>query len=124
MNVGKLSRGFGLFVLALAAAMVVACGGGPGTVEGTVTRDGEALADAQVVVFQLTRAIGNIEVYQKGAILRETRTDGEGRFSFTLEADKYVIEVWMDGDTVANRMVDVESGRSTRLDLAAEPAAP
>jgi hypothetical protein len=124
MDLNKLSRVLGLLALTIAAVLVMACGSGPGTVEGTVIRDGEPLADAQVVVFQLTKAIGNIEVYQKGAILQEARTDGEGRFTFTLEADKYVIEVWMDGDTVANRMVDVEPGRSTRLDLAAEPSTP
>jgi hypothetical protein len=124
MDRNKLLRVLGRFLLMIAAVLMIACGSGPGTVEGTVTRDGEPLADVQVVVFQLTKAIGNIEVYQKGAILQEARTDVEGRFTFTLEGDKYVIEVWMDGDTVANHMVDVEPGRSTRLDLVAEPSTP
>ena len=105
---------WGVFCLA-------SCGGRPGTVKGTVvdSQSGQPVVDAQVVVYELMEAkdVTNLSVFQKGVILQKQVTDGDGAFSFSLEPADYVIQVWIDGLEVADRLVKVKSGRETPLDL-------
>jgi hypothetical protein len=133
-----------LSVCMLLAAMAIAlptlsgCGEQFGTVQGVVTQMqdptkpaddpsniGPAIAQATVVVYSLARQsdVPGMEVYTKGKILQKTLTDAAGAFSFSLSKGKYVIEVWVEGYTMANRQVEVKGGRTTEASFNV-PAAP
>ena len=104
------------------------CGDQPGTIEGTVTdaASQEVVGQAQVVVFALerTKDFGDLDVYSKGIVLREDLTDGNGHYAYTLAPGTYVIQVWAEGLEVADRMVEVKSGRTVTLDFSVEIPSP
>ena len=110
-----------LIVLALGALSLTSCGKRPGVVEGTVTDtgNGEAVAGAQVVVFELAKSedVKYLDVYQKGVAIQKLRTDENGGFSTSLEADSYIIQVWIEGLEVADQMVQVKAGQTTTIDF-------
>jgi len=113
-----------LIVLALGILSLAGCGNQAGTAGGTV-RDAtsqEAVGQAQVVVFGLEslKGAGNLDVYSRGAILQKQFTDESGSFSFSLEPGNYVIQVWVDGVEVGDRMVQIKPGRATTVDFSIE----
>jgi hypothetical protein len=101
---------------------LMACGDQPGVVEGTVTQasGGEPMAQTQVVIYGTKKAeeVTGLDVYQKGPLLQKQLTDENGRFSFSLEPGSYIIQVWIQGLEVADRMVKVKAGRTTTTDFA------
>jgi hypothetical protein len=113
-----------LIVLALGILSLAGCGKQAGTAEGTV-RDSasqEAVSQAQVVVFGLEslEGAGDLDVYSKGALLQKQFTDENGAFSFSLEPGRYVIQVWVEGLEVGDRMVQVKPGQATPVDFSIE----
>jgi hypothetical protein len=119
-------------VIMLALLTLSGCGEQIGTVQGTVTqmRDpngsaedpaniGPPIRRATVAVYSLERFsdVKEIEVYDKGPIVQKMLTDAAGAYSFSLPKDKYIIEVWVDGLTVASRQVKVEGGKTTDLNF-------
>jgi uncharacterized membrane protein len=90
-------------------------------VEGIVTQaqDGQPIASAQILVFQLheLEQITYMDAYEKGDISQIVNTDENGAYSLSLEPDKYVIEVQAEGFEKQDSMVEVKSGQASTLDF-------
>ena len=127
-----------LAAIALTLLTLSGCGEQFGTLQGVVTQMqdpakpaedpsniGPAIDQATVVIYSLTRQsdVSGIEVYTKGRILQKMLTDAAGAFSFSLSKGKYVVEVWVEGYTMAKRQVEVKGGRTTQASFNV-PAAP
>jgi len=128
-NMKQISLIYRLAVVLVVVALVLAgCGRKPGTMEGTVTdaQSSEPIAGATVAVFALERFqdVSNMDVYKKGVILHKLSTDESGQYTLSLDADKYVIQIWVDGIEVADRMVEIKPGRSTTADFNVEVPSP
>jgi hypothetical protein len=97
-------------------------------VEGTVTWDsnGEALNGAQVIVFTLEKieGVSGVDVYQTGSPIQTLQTDENGKFTTTLEPDAYTIQIWLLGQKVADRMVEVKSGKQMTVDISVTSQSP
>jgi VCBS repeat-containing protein len=110
-----------LAVLAMGTLSLAACDRRPGLVTGTVTEtpSGKPVANAEVVVYELKKFEGvtNMNVYQKGSVLQKQVTDENGAFSFSLAPAQYVIQVLVQGQKAADRMVKVQSGRTTTVEF-------
>ena len=119
-------------VMTLALLTLSGCGEQIGTVQGIVTQMqdpngpaddpaniGSAIERATVVAYTLERfsEVTEIEVYNKGPIVKKVFTDAAGAYSFSLSKGKYVIEVWVGGFTVASRQVEVKGGKTTELNF-------
>jgi hypothetical protein len=115
-------------LLALGAWSLVSCGDRLGTVEGVVSNaaDGSLLIGAQVVVYSLEKAegVGQLDAYTKRDIIQKQLTGEDGTYTFSLEAGTYVMQVWLEGLEVADRMVEVKSGRTTTADFEVAPPSP
>ena len=114
-------------MMALAVLTLSGCGEQIGTVRGIVTQMqdpngpadnpaniGSAIERATVVAYTLERfsEVTEIEVYNKGPIVKKVFTDAAGAYSFSLPKGKYVFEVWVDGLTVDSRQVEVKGGQT------------
>ncbi|HSJ58601.1 MAG TPA: carboxypeptidase-like regulatory domain-containing protein [Anaerolineae bacterium] len=118
------ARGCLGFVLVVVVSLTVtACGKRDGVVEGTVRGVDPNTAQVQVVIYDLTRSddVPGMDVFHKGVIVQKALVDANGHFAFTLPAEEYVLQVWLDGYEVVDRMIEVESGRTTTLDLEVAP---
>lgn len=129
VNMKRILSIYGLAAALVVVALVLAgCGRKPGTMEGTVTnaQSGEPIAGATVAVFALDRFkdVSNIDVYKKGIILHKLVTDENGQYTLSLDADSYVVQVWVEGIEVTDRMVEIKPGRSTTLDFSVEVPSP
>jgi hypothetical protein len=80
------------------------------------------VSQAQVVVFALETidGAGSLDIFGKGTLLQKQFTDENGKFSFSLEPGSYVIQVWVEGLEVGDRMVQVKPGRMTAVDFTVE----
>jgi hypothetical protein len=112
-----------LHLLMLAAGLLAACGGGPGTLNGLVVdATGTAVPRLDVGVYSLqdVDAIDQGRLYQKGSLVQEQATGADGRFSFSLEPGRYIVQVRQDGVDVGSQLVEVKAGRTVtvRLQLA------
>jgi hypothetical protein len=72
-----------------------------------------------VVVYELKKPdeVGQLDVFQKGVLLRKELIGEAGRYSFELEPGNYQVEVWRDGLEVTKRLVEVKAGRTTTTDF-------
>lgn len=108
-------------VLTILALSLVSCGGGPGTLTGTVTRmeDGKPVAGAEIMVFELEKVKGlaPLDTYQKTNPVHREATDAQGTFSVSLAPARYLVEVRIRGEKVASRLVEVKAGRTTAADF-------
>lgn len=84
-----------------------------GTIEGTVTLDGKAVAEATVRVF----AAGSYEV------LKETTTDSNGKYEVELEPGVYDITAATEKEVTYASDVQVTGVKAATVNLALEPAA-
>jgi hypothetical protein len=127
--IGKRLSVYGLVtLLILSASSLGACGNQPGEVRGVVTvaSSGDLVTQAQVVVYQLDRAkkVTGADVFVKGSILQKQFVDDKAHYSFSLEPGSYIVEVWVEGLEVGNRMVQVKSGRASTADFQVEMPSP
>lgn len=111
-----------LLVLAILAAGLAGCGNRETGIEGRVRQDGKPLAEAEVRAVELTRFenVTNMDVFQKGDVLARGFTDDGGRFSLSLNRGSYVVEVWVGGEKITDRMVEVEPGKVSTADFEIE----
>jgi len=111
----------GVFLVVLSALGLASCGNRPGVLEGTVTESqtGQPVAQAQVLVYALkgVNEITNLDVYQKGDAIEEQTTAADGSFSVSLAPGRYIVSIWVEDLEVENRMVEIQSGRRTPVDL-------
>jgi hypothetical protein len=109
-----------LLVLASGSSSLVACGG-PGVVEGTVTRilSGEVVTDGQVAVFALEelKGTGGLDIMEKGDLVVTENLDEKGTFSISLAPGDYVIEAWVPGVATSSSKIRVKSGQVTTANL-------
>jgi hypothetical protein len=105
----------------LVLLVLVSCGNRPGVVEGRVrsAQGGELAGQILVVAYELKRSeeVGQLDVFQKGVLLRKELINEAGRYAFELEPGSYVVEVWQDGLEVTDRLVEVKAGRTTTVDF-------
>ena len=110
-----------LLVLLVLVPGLAACGNRPGVIAGSVraAQGGELTGQILVVVYELKKPdeVGQLDVYQKGVLLRKELIDEAGRYSFELEPGNYQVEVWRDGLEVTKRLVEVKAGRTTTTDF-------
>jgi hypothetical protein len=110
-----------LLVLLILLPGLAACGNRPGLIEGSVrpAQGGELAGQILVVAYELKKSeeVGQLDVFQKGVLLRKELIDDAGRYAFELEPGSYVVEVWQDGLEVVNRLVEVKAGRTTTVDF-------
>lgn len=115
-------------VLIVGSLLLASCGDQMGTMQGVVTNasDGTPVAKALVVVYGLKKieGMGQLDAYEKESILRKEPTDDNGAYSTTLEAGVYVVQVWIEGLEVADRMVEVKPGRTLTADFEVTPPSP
>jgi hypothetical protein len=108
-------------LLILMATGLTGCAGGPATIAGTVTQasDGQTLERATIAVYEMQRAEGatQLDIFAKGILLHKELTAEDGSFSIVVEPGDYLVEVWVEGYTVASRPVKVRAGRVTALDF-------
>ena len=112
-----------LLFLLLSAGLLAACGGGPGTLQGLVVdAEGEAVPRLTVGVYELQSLdeMGQGGLYQKGSLLQEQSTGGDGRFSFVLEPGRYIVQVQQDGAYAGSRLVEIRSNRRVTVDFQLE----
>ncbi len=112
-----------LVVLLLGAVVLAGCGDQQGRVSGQVNGpNGEPLARAEIAVYQLTRheEATNMNVYQKSGVLLTETTDGDGKYSLSLEEGAYILQVLVNNQKVGDRLVNVTGGRATTVDFQVE----
>ena len=123
-----MKRFFPVYVLVLLVIVLVltSCGDQTGTIEGTVTRSdtGQPVASADVYIYILEKIeqVTHIDTYQKGSVLHRTKTGESGTYSFTAEADIYVIEVQMPGLETSSIMAEVKKGQTLTQDFDLNPS--
>jgi hypothetical protein len=120
---------YALLLMMAAGLGLAGCGTQrPGKIGGAVSdaQSGKAAAQAHVVVYGLSNPEGTvqIEVYQKGGVLQEALVDEKGEYSLSLNPGAYIVEVWVNGQKVGNRMVKVRSGRAAVVDFKVELPSP
>lgn len=119
---------FAVILVLLGTLSLSACGNRPGELVGTVIRtdDGSPVTGAEVTVFSLEqfKDVTNVDAYRKGSALQTVTTAGDGGFSFSLEADKYQLEVKAEGMNPTSRLVEVKPGRSVTVEMSLAPASP
>lgn len=117
-----------LLSLILLSLALVACGNRPGVVEGTVTQaeGGEALIQAEIVVYELQRAQGDsqMDVFQKGAALQRGPIPEDGSYRFSLAPGSYIIQVWAGDTPLGDRLVEIKAGRKITVDFEVTPPSP
>ncbi len=117
-----------LLVLITILGSLSGCGSQEGTIRGTVqsAQDGAPIARAEVYVIELMRAenVTDMNVFQKGEALDKQVSGDDGGFSFTLDEGDCIVEVWVEGQKVADRMVNVEGGQTNSLDFDVEVPSP
>ncbi|MBN1658114.1 MAG: hypothetical protein JXA93_06915 [Anaerolineae bacterium] len=115
--------GLGVLVVIVASLTLAACGKRDGVVEGTVRGADPSAARIQVVIYGLKRSeeMPGMDVFHKGVIVQKGPVDANGHFAFTLPAAEYVLQVWVNGYEVVDRLIEVKSGRTTTLDLEVTP---
>lgn len=124
MDAKRLGRFLVMLAALLAGGLLMgSCGNRDGMLEGTVTGVDPSTIQVQVVVYELQRAddVQGVNVFQKGVIVQKALVDESGRFAFTLPAEEYVLQVWLNGREAVDRLVEVKSGRTTTLDLEVTP---
>jgi hypothetical protein len=113
--IGLLAR---LFLISLS---LLACGTQPGALEGMVTQTGggQALNQAEVVVYGLQRAQGasQVNVYQKGDAIHSEPIAEDGSYRLDLPPGMYVVEVRLGDTRLVDRLVEVKAGRETKADF-------
>ena len=117
-----------LLSLMLLSLALLACGDRPGVVEGTVTQaeDGQALAQAEVVVYELQRAQGDsqLDVFQKGAALQREPLAEDGSYRISLAPGSYIVQVWAGDTPLGDRLVEIRAGRKVQADFEVTSPAP
>jgi 5-hydroxyisourate hydrolase-like protein (transthyretin family) len=112
-------RGCYLWLMtALIAMLVAGCSSAPGKLQGHVLyQDGSPAAGVKVTVYTLQEQAQAPGVYIEGEVVAESTTDEQGSYQISdLPPGKYVVKS-TDGEHAAQRMVQIQSGRTSQADL-------
>jgi hypothetical protein len=117
-----------LFVLVFGLLCLAGCGNRPGEIRGKVTAapSGQAVAQAHMIVYDLTVPEGDmpVNVFVKGAVLQDVVTDANGSYSISLAPGTFIIQVWANEQQVADRLVKVGAGRVVTVDFEVDLPSP
>jgi hypothetical protein len=108
------------------------CSSEPATVRGVVSQAldpnkplddpanaGQGIAQAEVTfsILEKVRGVKDIDVYNKGPVIYSAITDATGAFSLPVASGNYVIDVWVNGQRMGGRQIEVKGGQTIEANL-------